>query len=662
MQNIVRCSIPRAIITWSVFLLTAFGAAQINWQVTPEVEAAPGQGKAVELLGTVTANQVSDGLGFVVPQDYQDWEFAAAAAAGATHVRFQCAWGSVEKQSSPPSNVSLGFAQDPNCALGFASAAKYGMKATVVAAYGPPYHQILSVTIPTGAAVGATSLEVQFASGVGGDSLANLSYPYDYIMGSDGSMFTAVHNYEGSFISGVVLRDSTHATLILASAVTTPLSANTTTQYAINEVLYPSPASFSPNDPSVIAYSNYVSWLARDMASRGIQGEIEIWNEPPWPDDLWDNRGDLYDVFPATQAPGPQYSGMPNFGFAANLQKGSLPEGISLIWGGTEKSGSNSLLFSTMHDTTGLNVSQPTGVITSESFHPYGNTPEESMWLTSCLEGTVHPYPLPPDAYQNCFLPGEKTGSNFMWAAQYSLVAQTENSSYGIAHSITETGSMPPAAGLRTVQARFEMRQFIGFQADGISPVEFYAISDGTSNDPSFGFVGYSGSGSTYIPYPAYTAISGFMADVRLISRLPVTEYSSSMLASIAAYAGSYPLSTVHIVGSRDGATSNSDMLVVWQRSYTPGCGVSGQPNAASCDNSWIQQASPQPGSVTVNIPTGMQVSSVLNIDTRALVTYTISGQQLAFNVADDPLEILIDPAVTKGQLQPPTNLSATVQ
>jgi hypothetical protein len=596
---------------------------------------------SVELLGTITAEQVSGGLGFVVPQPSQDWEFAAAAKAGATHVRFQCSWNKLEKQSSPGNNTSHGFVQDPECVSGFNSARSRGLKVTVVAAYGPPFHQILAVTVPGGAPAGATSLRIEFASGVGGDTIANIAFPYDYIIGSDGSQFTRRHNYAGSFITGARITNSTHATLTLASAVTRPLPANRTTRYKINEILYPSVNSWNVSDSSIEAYARYVSFLARDMASRGIKGEIEIWNEPAWDDDSWDARGYLYDTLPAGQV----FS--PNYGFAGNLQNIALPGGIRLIWAGTEKSGSESLMFAA-YKKPAVSIREPVTNFSSESFHPYGNTPEGMMWTDACLKGTVRSFRAIPDAYYKCYLAGEKTGSNFIWAAQYSLVAQSQNSTYGIAHSITETGIIPPVAGLRTAQARFNMRQFIGYEALGITPIEFYSIGDMTQPaDPNFSFVDPAG-GSNYTANASFRAISGFMADVKPISNPPVTSVTSAGLPSVANYHGTYPLSTVHMVGSRGGAAANSDMFVIWQRSYTPGCAANGGVDAASCNNLWIQQASPEAVPVMVRIPVSMRVTSVLNADTRATVSYSTSGQLIAFNVADDPIEILVDPVLPR--------------
>ena len=357
---------------------------------------------------------------------------------------------------------------------------------------------------------------------------------------------------------------------------------------------------------------------------------MEIWNEPPWSGDLWDIRNDLFDVWPGSGTPGPKTRNIPNFGFVGNLQNKKLPAGITLTWGGTEKSGSNSILDSSMYANTGVYATQPVSAITAESFHPYGNEPEQMMYDSSCLQGTIKSYPNSPAPFTNCYLPGEPTGPNFILAMQEALVAMSQNPTYGVGHNITETGILPPAAGLRMGQARFIMRQYLGYQALGITPVEFYRLYDPeTPSDPSYGFVNYSG-GTSYTPYPAYTAIAGLMADVKPISNLPVSSNNTSNLPSIAKYNGSFPLTSVNIIGSRAGASVNSIMFVVWQRSYT--------------NNVWIQMASPPAGQVAVNIPSGMNVTTVINLDTRSTVNYTGSGQQISFGVADDPIEILLDP------------------
>jgi hypothetical protein len=137
---------------------------------------------------------------------------------------------------------------------------------------------------------------------------------------------------------------------------------------------------------------------------------------------------------------------------------------------------------------------------------------------------------------------------------------------------------------------------------------------------------------STRNPLPAYTAIAGFMSDVSMIGNLPVTSYPASTLPSIVSYSGTFPLDSVHIVGSRSGDSSNSDVFVLWQRSY---------PTAGA---RWATMAQPGNRPVTVSIPKGWSVSQVTNLDTRNAVSYTVSGQQIKFAVSDDPIEVIVEP------------------
>lgn len=297
---------------------------------------APVQG-TVTLLGVIPATQASSGLGFQLNPD-NDWEFQMAAAAGATHARFQCSWQSIENQTAPPNDTdeATPFTLNPDCKNGLVAAAKYGLHPTVVAAYGPPYHAILNVTLPAGAPAGATSLNVSFATGVGGDTLASLRAFYDTIVNANGNQITKSNAYAGGLITSIRLTSPTTATLTLASELLSNLPSGST-PYTINEYLYPPPASSNPSDPSVAAYARYAVWLAGQVHASGITGEIEVWNEPPWQGDPWDNRGDYYDTWPGPASPGPQMQGLPNFGFAAALQSQSSPSQASRITGAGQR-------------------------------------------------------------------------------------------------------------------------------------------------------------------------------------------------------------------------------------------------------------------------------------------------------------------------------------
>ncbi|MEA2543514.1 MAG: hypothetical protein QOH35_4880, partial [Acidobacteriaceae bacterium] len=194
--------------------------------------------------------------------------------------------------------------------------------------------------------------------------------------------------------------------------------------------------------------------------------------------------------------------------------------------------------------------------------------------------------------------------------------------SYGVSRNMTETG-FGLANGDAAHQARFIMRQFLGYQAAGVTPISFYRLYD-TSPD-QLGFVD-----SSRKSLPAYTAISGFMSDVAAIANPPVSSYSNSTFPSIASYSGTFPLDSVHIIGSRAGQKSTSDILALWQRSYT------------SDGSRWATMPQPDNGSVTVSVARGWKVIQVMNLVTRRSVSYTTSSQKICFAVSDDPIEVIM--------------------
>ena len=219
-------------------------------------------------------------------------------------------------------------------------------------------------------------------------------------------------------------------------------------------------------------------------------------------------------------------------------------------------------------------------------------------------------------------------GPNFSYAAQETLIQKSINPAWGIGHNITETG-FEGAMGDDMHKARFVMRQFLGYQAAGVTPIEFYRLYD-TSTE-NFSFVNPTANpDGTHSPLPAYTAVAGLMTDLAKIKQAPVTSYSTSNLPAIVSYRGTYPLDTVSLVGARGGDTANSVLFAIWQRSNTGG--------------TWATLSSPAAAPVTITIPSGLAVVAVVNLDTRATVLYTTSGQQLTLSVSDDPVEVLLEP------------------
>jgi Chitobiase/beta-hexosaminidase C-terminal domain len=584
--------------------------------------SAPSLGN-VQPLGVISASQPLAGLGFNI-DPLNEWEFQLAAKAGTTHVRFQCGWNATETQTAPPQNQNTAtpYVLPSDCQSGLAFAKQYGMHPTIIAAYGSPYHTILSVAAPGGASAGSTSINVQFSSGVGGDTMASLAPFTDTVIAANGSQISARNSYAGTLITGVNQTDATHATLTLASALTSALPANSTTLYTISEYLHPPAATFSPSDPSVIAFAKYAQFLAQSIAAAGLTGDVELWNEPPWSPDPWDERANFYDTFPGVISPGPQGPSLANWGFVAALQGQTPIPGVTYTWAGTNKSGDNSVLNPSMLANTGVAFTQPATTVTSESLHPYTNNPEDSAWSESCLEGTIKAFPLAPLYFMPCNLVSTSQ-SNSLLVEQESLVQKSRNSSWGVAHDITETG-FSLALGDTAHQARYTMRIFLAFQAAGVTPLEFYRLYDSSAQQLTFT------DPTTQNPLPSYTAIAGLMSDLGAIKNPAAVQ--SSNLASIVSYAGSYLLDTVHIVGARPGDTANSEIFAIWQQSTV---GIYGK---------WGTLAQPNPAPVTIEIPAGSVVSTVLNLDTRQPVSYTTSGQQITLDVSDDPIEVLVVP------------------
>ena len=584
----------------------------------------------VEVLGIAPASQAYTGLGWNVSMD-NEWEFKAAAAAGATHVRFQCGWSTVETQTAPPNNVNAAtrFVLPVNCQNALKWTKTYNLHPTVVAAYGPPFHKILSVAAPSGAPAGATSIQVQLLTAVGGDTFRSVAYPYDYLISSNGySEISPLHSYAGTLITGITIMDATHAVLRLASGLSAAMPASTTVSYQINEALYPSALTANAKDASVQAFADYASFLAKQIAAYGLTGEVELWNEPPWPDEAWDNRRDFYDTDPGLLGELP--AGYPNWGFVAALQaRTDLPAGVTFNWAGTHKSGDNSVLATGMQATTGTALQEPSTVIASESLHPYGNNPEDALWNQLCLQGTLNPYPSAPASFWSCnLIPAN--GSNAVKPEQLTLVARTANAAFGVSHSITETG-FSGANGDDAHKTRFLMRQYLGFEAADISSIEFYRLFDTGSDNFSF-FSTVQNADGSYSSLPVYKAFTGLMNDLAPIANASVRSYTKSDLASVSSYSGTYPLAVVHFVGSRAGQTENSDLVAVWQRSYT------------ATNPGWGTLPSPAATAVTLTLPPRTGASKVINLDTREAVAYSQTGQTVTFLATDDPVGVFVDP------------------
>lgn len=616
---------------------------------------AGAQVSTVQQLGAIPATQPASGLGFNVDAPVT-WEYQQAAAAGAKHVRFGCAWGDAvggrgggaELQSPAPSNTSQGYVLSANCAQALENAKQYGLTADITASYGPPYQQILAVTASANAGVGATSVQVSFNSGSGGLTLSSIKFPTDYLYGAANyGEISYKHSYPGTLITSVTMNGANSATIHLSSALQVSISAGTALK--VNRVLYPSAATNSPSDASIQAYVGYVKFLGSQCSAKGVTCQIGIWNEPAWPDDCWDNRSDCYDNNPGLNE---QNYGA-NWGFVAALQGTTAPSGVTYSWAGTDKSGDSSVLGSDLQQYTGVSFFESNNPIKAQTFHPYGNNPEDNMWNYPCAEAL----PSGTNSWTACNVLSYST-SNGAEIPIRTLTAQKANSSFSLDFDIGETG-FSMAYGDAAHQARYIMRQFLGYMGADMKVIDFMDLYDCNQD---FGFLNraYNSDGSCNTnptssnagtPRAVYTAISGLESELAGINNAPVTSYSTSTLSSVSSYSGTYPLAVLHIVGAKSGAKGNSDLVTLWQLSNCPG--------GNTC---WAKLGSPVGGPVVLTIPSGSQVASVINLDTRASVSYTVSGQKVSFSASDDPIGVLVQPSSTASTstTKPSTQLSLT--
>jgi hypothetical protein len=254
----------------------------------------------------------------------------------------------------------------------------------------------------------------------------------------------------------------------------------------------------------------------------------------------------------------------------------------------------------------------------SESFHIYANDPEDYTWNPSCVKANAT-----PELVRN-ILSGACTPVGAWGGATISAAVASQNfpnTAGGISHSVTEAGMCRSCTGATETQVtRFDLRLFISIQALGVSPVMFYRMSE----DKDWEWVN-----ADHKPYPVYTAFKGLMADIATIAQPSVTSCPPCLVPTVSSYTGDFPLATASFVGAKAGDNANSILYYTWQRSYGA---------------NWTTVASPAAVPVSVDIPVGMMVTSVKDMVTSAAVAFAFSGKTLTYQVADNPIEVLLTP------------------
>ena len=514
----------------SLFLAALSLIRSAHAQTYPaSTQPAPVTSNEIDDFQAITAAATRDGLGFNI--NLKEWEFQLAASAGATEVRFQPGWSSVENMDGV-----LALPKADDAALNWCG--KYHLMPMLVAAYGPPYKSLGKFTVAEATPAGSTSIKLN-------ESVSNVTFPYCHIKGPRSLQIVPNGRwaYYGALITAA---DAASNTVTLAAATSIGLDAGQ--PLVINRLLYPSCTSADPNDPSIAAYGRYAKFLAEEIAAHGLHGKVELWNEPGWAHDAWDHRGQFYD-----HKPDDVTKDSPNFGIAKHLAPTTLPAGVRYCWGGTNKSGGRSVLNPSMM--TPLTPEQVANSISSEALHPYGNNPEEHMWDPAILDSAD----VRREAQAT--LSGASWSSNMKHARWLSLQRPELN----FKTDITETGTISRDNARK---ARFIVRQYLGFLGEGIERMDFFCLAaPNATSDETFGFV----DETTQAPTQAYIAIKGLVATDMADLPIAPARFDKSNLPAAHDYSGTYPLMTVSVVG-RHAETEQKNVIdfVAWQRSMQP--------------------------------------------------------------------------------------------
>ncbi|MEO6739808.1 MAG: Ig-like domain-containing protein [Chthoniobacteraceae bacterium] len=381
----------------------------------------------------------------------------------------------------------------------------------------------------------------------------------------------------------------------------------------VSRLKYASAATRGGTEPAWLAYRAYAKFLAEQIDAKGLKGRVELWNEPPWSADPWDHRNGFYDNPPIGTI-----TNSPNFGMlhAVIDQPVSLPANVRYSWGGSHKSASGGVLFSSLPKPT---AAQVVAVVPSEGFHPYGSTPEWHLWYPDALAAATD------STVFSTHLEGTNWQSNFKNGRRIAYQNKT-NLGWTVNEQISEIGLFTSD---QTAKARYSVRAFLAYMAAGPQPqmdrVNFYRLAEEPDKLAMIDI-------NTREELPAYVAMKGLMNDIAAIGVAPGAYTTASLPAAVSPYSGYFPLMTIPVVGrSASIETKNSVLFVSYQRTY------------AETTALW-QALAPPTVPVNISIPTGYVAQAAWDLVTRQAVPFTVAGSTVTYSVADNPVALKVTP------------------
>jgi hypothetical protein len=504
------------------------------------------------------------------------------AACGARLVRFQPAWSLVEDYDTGVMTLP------PTVAHGLDDCAELGLTPIMVAGYGPPYKTISRPVLIADAPVGSTVLRV--------DNATPIDPPYCHIQRYPNTQIVREGKwaYYGALIDSA---DQAAGTVTLASATAVSLTAGTELQ--VNRLRYASLPDKNPTHPSAIAFVRLCLFLANEIAARKIGGFVNIWNEPPWGHDCWDNRAAFYDAAPPELVVDGRIVALVRACAASRP-----PTTVRYINGATDKTAGSSAASLT----PALATEDTRDAMSWESIHPYHVNPEGFLWD-----------PTGSDDAGNWALTPAEVGGNFrtlnLRGNRYALDHD------GVKPTLigTELGcgySEPAIPQAHAAKARYLVRRVLAQWGCTCPPV-IYSFATGSSCDVV--------DRATRDPYPAYLALQRLMALVAQVGRPSPSQWVPAITG---VPDSTWPAMFVSVHG-HDGA-----VLFAWQRTYS----------SLTTPSSWTSIQTPTPVGVQISITPGSSIAECVNVVTGASVPPTGDAENVTVPITDEVVALRVRP------------------
>jgi hypothetical protein len=571
----------------------------------------------VELLNSVPSQKMARGLGVNV---HSADHLVFAKDLGATEVRAQFAWVAAE---DPYKNLKL----HSKWKLYLDKCKELGLNPLIVAGYGSPYFQVADIIVSKDTEEGSLEIPVCLTTK---QTNFKLQPPYDLVSLehrsdlADGKIGIVEKgsSYAGSLVKKSVPSNikcpSNTIALNLNFYSPTRFNLPVNTPLRVHRYLYNPPLTNDENDPSVKAYVRYVNYLANEMYSRGLSGRVEIWNEPIWVNDMWDSLG-CFD--PSSKCLSP------NYGFAKALLK-QRPKGkIRFQWGGTHKSGFSSILGKGVGRV--VNKDEILNSLVSESFHPYGPTPEWHAWDPKCIVN-----PQTSNIFEQCLQPGTNATSNFKWAA---ALAEKNKIAKGwtINQNISEIGIWTANERIRT---RYSLRAYLTYMGLGYENVNFYTLIDKKNEGYSFSLI----DDETKKPSEAFYALKNLINKFKTLPEKSLN--TPGDIPAVKSYTGQWPLMIVPVVGRKSSREKvDTVQMFLWQRTY-PNSIDDSKTVGDTFDTVWQNLPSPKPGTVTLTTKNTKTVKAWRTIDWIEIPIKKINDLEYQLGVQEDPIIVEFSP------------------